>query len=94
MDCDAYLLDDESVEVPEAVVLDDELWMLMPMQVLMSMVVDEDELQEVVWAVEHQEVVEVLVVQLGLLMTKKLRSKILLLKMLWAEELLVEQCHW
>ena len=76
------------------VVQDEGLLMLMPMLVLMSVVVDEDELQEVVWAVEHQEVVEVLVVQLVLLMKKKLLSKILLLKMLWVEELLVEQCRW
>ena len=93
MDCDAYRLDDESVEVPEEGVLDEELSMLMPMQVLMSVVVDEDELQEVVWAVEFQEVVEVLVVQLVLLKMKKLQWMILLSTMLWVEELLVEQCR-
>ena len=80
--------------VPEEAVQDEELLMLTPMLMLMSVVVGEDELQEVVWAVEYQEVVEVLVVQLVLLMKKKLLSKILLLKMLWVEELLVEQCHW
>ena len=42
--------------VPEEVVQDEGLLMLMPMLVLMSVVVDEDELQEVAWAVEYQEV--------------------------------------
>ena len=60
----------------------------------MSMLVDEDELQEVAWAVGFQEVVEDLVVQLVLLMKKKLLAKILLSKMLWIEELLVEQHRW
>ena len=85
MDCDAYLLDDESVVVPQEVVQDEELAMLMPMLVLMSVLVDEDELQEVAWAVECQEVVEDLVVQLLLLMKKKLLAEILLSTMLWVE---------
>ena len=64
--------------------------MLMPMLMLMSVLVDEDELQEVAWAVEGQEVVEDEVVQLVLWKKKKVLSKILLLKMLWVEKRLVE----
>ena len=89
MDCDAHLLDDEFVVVPEEVVQDEELLMLMQMLMLMSVLEDEDELQEVRWAVECQEVLEDLAVQLVLLMKKKLLSKILLSKMLWVEQLLV-----
>ena len=63
--------------------------------VLMSMLEDEDELQEIAWAVGCREVVEDQVGQLVLLlMKKKLLSRILLLKMLWVEELLVEQHRW
>ena len=79
--------------VPEEVVQDEELLMLMQMLVLMSVLVDEDELQEVAWAAGCQEGVEDLVVQLVLL-KKKLLSKILRSKMLWVKELLVEQHRW
>ena len=79
MDCDAYQLDDVFVVVLEAVLQDEQLLMLMPMLVLMSMAGVEDELQEVVWAMEYQEVVEGLVVQLLALMKKKVRAKLLLL---------------
>ena len=79
---------------PEEAEQDEGLLMLMPMLVLMSVFLDEDELQEVAWAVEYQEVVEDVVVQRVLLMKKKLLSTILLLKMLWVEGLLVEQYRW
>ena len=55
---------------------------------------DEDELQEVAWALGCQEVVEDLVGQPVLLMKKKVLSKILLSKLLWVEQLLVEQHRW
>ena len=94
MDYDVCLLGDEFVVVPEVVVQDKELLMLMLMLVLMSVLEDEDELQEVVGAVECQEVVEGQVVELVLLMKKKLLLKILLSKLLWIQELLVEQHRW
>ena len=59
----------------------------------MSVLEDEDELQEDVVAVECLVVVEDQEVQVLMLM-KKLLSKILLLRLLWARELQVEQCRW
>ena len=63
MDSDVCLLDDEFVAVPEVDVQDEGLLMLMQMLALMSVLEDEDELQEVAWAVGCHVVVEDQVVQ-------------------------------
>ena len=76
-----------------AVVQDEELLMLMQMLASMSVLEEEDELQEVVLEVGCLVVVEGQVVQM-LSWMKKLLSQILLLKMLWAKELQVEQHRW
>ena len=59
----------------------------------MSVLENEDDLEEVAGAVGCQVVVEDQVVSMIVLM-RKLQVKILLSKMLWAWELLVEQHRW